>query len=286
MSWTGPIRRSSVTRMLAKSDIRRKSLTNLYVRFFTSGRRRRGAGHGRDGPERAFANLGHALYGWPPPQLRNRFVVADIFREVDEEVRREHYAKLWRKYGPYVIALAVALVLAVAGREGWRHYDEQRRFEQSARFADALNLLDTGATSEAIAALNALAEDGGPGYAALAGIRAAQQLAKDGKIEAAVAAYDRVAENGAAPLDSLAVVLAGYLQVDRGDPATVRGRIEPLLEPGNPWRPAAMEIAALLAVRGGDRDQARELYRGLADDAATPAALRARATEILAALKG
>ena len=46
--------------------------------------------------------------------------MADIFQEVDEEVRREQLKKLWERYQNYVIAVAVVILLAVGG---WRAYD-------------------------------------------------------------------------------------------------------------------------------------------------------------------
>ncbi len=42
-----------------------------------------------------------------------------LIREVDEELRRDRMRKLWRQGGPWVIAAAVAVVLVVAGYEGW-----------------------------------------------------------------------------------------------------------------------------------------------------------------------
>ena len=36
--------------------------------------------------------------------------MADIFHEVDEEVRREQLKKLWDRYSIYIIALAVLIV--------------------------------------------------------------------------------------------------------------------------------------------------------------------------------
>ena len=38
----------------------------------------------------------------------------NLFKEIDEDLRQERFAKLWKKYGPYIISAAVALVL-VAG---------------------------------------------------------------------------------------------------------------------------------------------------------------------------
>ena len=42
--------------------------------------------------------------------------MSDIFREVEEDVRRERFQKLWKAYGSYAIA---ALVLLFAGIGGW-----------------------------------------------------------------------------------------------------------------------------------------------------------------------
>ncbi len=45
--------------------------------------------------------------------------MSDIFREVEEEVRREQAKKLWDRYGAYVIGVAVLLVAVTAGYRGW-----------------------------------------------------------------------------------------------------------------------------------------------------------------------
>ena len=50
-----------------------------------------------------------------------------IFREIDEELRQENFAKLWKKYGNLIIAGAIVLVVAVGGYQGWRNYDLNAR---------------------------------------------------------------------------------------------------------------------------------------------------------------
>ena len=45
--------------------------------------------------------------------------MADIFHEVDEEVRRERLQRLWDRYSIFIIALSV---LIVAGVGAWRGY--------------------------------------------------------------------------------------------------------------------------------------------------------------------
>ena len=46
--------------------------------------------------------------------------MSDIFREVDEEVRREKLQQLWERHGNLIVAAALLVVLAVGG---WRGYE-------------------------------------------------------------------------------------------------------------------------------------------------------------------
>jgi hypothetical protein len=73
--------------------------------------------------------------------------------------------------------------------------------------------------------------------------------------------------------------------VETGAPDDLAKRLEPLLGAKSPWRYSARELAALVDLRKGDADKARESFTKLADDPKTPAGVRARAVEMLRALK-
>lgn len=208
-----------------------------------------------------------------------------FFREVDEELRREHYAKLWKRYGWYVVAAAVVLVVAVAGYQGWRAYDLKTRTAQGERFAEAMGLTADGQVEAAIGAFSGMAADSG-GYAMLAGFQEAALLARNGDTDAAAAAYRRLV--GDSGLNSiyrdLALILGAIHEMDGGDPGELSRRLAPLTADDNPWRHSAKELTAVLAVRSGNRDLARELFAWLAADAVTPRGMRSRAGEMLSAL--
>jgi hypothetical protein len=210
-----------------------------------------------------------------------------IFDEIEDDLRAERYAKLWKAYGKYIIAALAILVVAVAGYQGWRAYDIKVRSEQSDRFADALTLLADKKPADAQKAFAALADEAGTGYRFLARLRAAAAAAENGEAANAQKLYDAIAADSG--LDRLYRDLATLLSVltglDTGDSAALRERLTPLMADDNPWRYSAKETAALLDIRAGNRKQAYDLLDALAKDAAAPQGIRMRAAELSAAVK-
>ena len=37
--------------------------------------------------------------------------MSDIFREVDEDIRQEKYRRLWDRFGPWVLGVAVLIIV-------------------------------------------------------------------------------------------------------------------------------------------------------------------------------
>ena len=211
--------------------------------------------------------------------------MSDIFREIDEELRRDNLLKLWSRYGRYIIAIAVFALVVAGGIVAWRDHQLSERRAQSTRYAAALTLARDGKEADAVKGFAAIADEGG-GYAILASFEEAALLAKSGDREAAAAAYDRIA--AASELDSnlrgLAVLLSVMQRMPDADPHTTIDRLAPLTASDNPWRPSAIELTALARLKSGDKTGALDLFKSLADDPETPQSLRARAAEMTVAL--
>jgi hypothetical protein len=217
----------------------------------------------------------------PPSDCRSK--VSDVFQEVDEELRRDKAAELWKRYGNYVVGAAVALVVATAGYVAWRDYNHRQAVAHSTAFFDASL---AGDPAKAIPALDTLARETSGGYAALARLREAALLASSGKRDEAAATYRSVAEDGAAPaeLRDLARLLASLQSVEKTSAADLEKQLETLRGSSSPWRYSAYELIGLAALRGGDAAKARELFAKISDDPAAPTAMRGRAAEMIAAL--
>jgi hypothetical protein len=204
--------------------------------------------------------------------------VADIFQEVDEEVRREQLKKLWERYQNYVIAGAVLVVLGVGGWRGYDWWQTKKAAEAGTAFENAITLSEQGKHPEAEAAFAKLAANSTASYRALAQVRAAAELAQT-DAKAAIAAYDKIAADTSIPpaLRDLASLRGGALMIDNGSYADARQRLEPLTASDHTFHHTARELLAVAAWRAGDAAAARHWIEMINADPETPPDERGRA---------
>jgi hypothetical protein len=210
--------------------------------------------------------------------------VADIFQEVDEEVRREQLSKLWQRYGNLVVAGCILIVVAVGAWRGYEWWQAKKAGEAGAAFENAVILAEGGKHQEAEAAFAKLTTDGTAGYRVLARLRAAAELARTDK-SAAVKAYDDIAADKSAGevIQELAAVRAGFLLVDTAPYSEMRARLEPLTAPDKTFRHSARELLALSAWKAGEITAARQWTGMIITDPQSPQGTRSRA-EVLSEL--
>lgn len=212
--------------------------------------------------------------------------MADIFEEVDEEVRRDEQLKLWQRYGKFVIAGMIVVVGITAAIVGWREYQKRISLEESARFEAATKLATEKKAKEAADAYGAVDREARTGYRDLALMREAALKLNAGDAKTAAGLYDQVASGGGDPaLRDLATVLFVTASLETGKPDELRVRLQPLLAKDHTWRHSARELAALISLRTGDAKGAREMLTLIKDDRAAPPSLRRRANELLAVMK-
>ena len=210
--------------------------------------------------------------------------MADIFHEVDEEVRRDQLKKLWERYGSLVIALAVLVVAGIGGWRGYQWWEGKKAAEAGSAFEAAVTLSEAGKHAEAETAFAKIAAQAPAGYRTLARLRAAGELGeRDAK--AAVAAYDELAGDSSLgqTLQDLAALRAGMLLVDSAALNEMQRRLGPLAEPDRAFRHSAREMLALAAWRNGDAAATKRYVDMISSDSETPAGTRSR-IEVISAL--
>jgi hypothetical protein len=210
-----------------------------------------------------------------------------ILREIEEDLREERMASLWKRFGPLVIGAAIALVVAVAGYQIWSGQVRDQRLEAGRQYDTAEEALRAGDLAGAGAAFDAIVADGPEGYALLARFRNAQIAAAEGDAAGARDAFLAIAADGGveALYADLAALRAAMIGLDVGvAPDTLLAELAPLTDDADPWRYVARETSALAELKAGNAAAAKAVFDGLIADAATPAGVRARAQAIAATL--
>ncbi len=207
----------------------------------------------------------------------------EFIREVDEDYRRDRILQIWKRYSGVIIALAVLLVVGVAG---WRYWQNQQRVAAetaSVQFDEANRLARDGKVAEADTVFDALEQQGPAGYRLLARFRSAAETAKRDP-EAGAKDFDTLAgDSGLGDgLRDLARLRAALLRLDSPNPDPALANLQGLAA-GTPFRHTAREMLGLAALKKGDFEEAGRWFDQLSADPETPRNLRER-IEVYAAL--
>ena len=213
--------------------------------------------------------------------------MADIFHEVNEEVRRERLQQLWDRYNIYIIGLAVLIVVGVGAWRGYEWWMAKQAAAAGAKFEAAMMLSEQGKHEQAEKAFAQLVTQAPAGYRVLARFRSAAEL-EHLKPADAVKAYDRLAADSSLSqtLRDLAALRAGMLVVDKASLADMKKRLDPLADSNRAFRASAREMLALSAWHHHDFKTARHYIDMLMGDAGTPPGTRGRAQLLSALIAG
>ena len=211
-----------------------------------------------------------------------------FIREVEEELRSDQLQSFWDRYKYLVIGTAIFIVVATAGYRYWLYHTETVAAASGDRFLEAVKLSDEGKIDEAIVAFEKLADDGAGQYPALAKLRLAGEMSAKGDAQAAIEAYDAISNDLAfdETLRSIAKLRGGLLLVDHGTPDQVADRLQIMTETGKPFRHLAREGMGLAAYKSGNFEEALKWFSAIAEDQETPQSLRQRTQIMLSLLAG
>jgi hypothetical protein len=213
--------------------------------------------------------------------------LSDIFQEVDEELRRERLKQLWERHGNLIVALALVIVVGVAGWRGYQWWDAKKAAEAGTAFEAALALSEAGKHAEAEAAFAKVAADGTASYRVLARFSEAAELGETDP-QAAVKAYDALAADSriGRVMQDLAAVRASLILLDTAPYSELAARLEPLTANDRAFHNTAREVLAFSAWRSSDVAAVRRWVDLIMSDAETPPGIRDRAQVLMALTAG
>lgn len=209
--------------------------------------------------------------------------MADIFREVEEDLRHDKLEEVWRKYGKWLIGIIVMSLVGaviVVLVQGWL---ADKREAESDAFFETVALIDSGDLDAATAALTKISDDSSAGYRTLSQYHHAAILRAQDDDAAALVIYESIAADSgiSQAFRDLAQLRAAWLLADTSSATDLQLRVASLLDDENSWRHSARELLAYAAYREEKYEAARDAYVEIFSDVAAPNGIRTRAVEML-----
>lgn len=211
----------------------------------------------------------------------------DVFlREVDDALRQDEMANLFKRFGVPVIAAVVLGLLGLGGYLWWQHSQQTAANERGEKLVMALDQLEAGHLDTADKQLAPIEKEGGASEIAAKFARAGIAL-EQGRTDEAIGLFSEVAadEKAPKPYRDLATIRKAAAGFDKMKPEEVVDLLKPLAVPGNPWFGPAGELLGMAYLKQGKEDLAGPLFAQIARDEDSPESLRAR-TRQLAGLLG
>ena len=208
--------------------------------------------------------------------------MSDIFREVEEDVRRERFEKLWKAYGNYAIVAVVLLFAGIGGWLKWEQYETKERQKVSDAFIAAQRITNPQSAASAFADL---ARTAPKGYAQVARLSQAGAMLTSGQRDGAIDLYKQIAKDDSGLIGAVARLRAGWALAETASRTELVELLKPLDQPGNAWRLNAREVLAYADYRAMDTKSALTKYAELAADPESPQGLRSRAQAMAVFLK-
>jgi hypothetical protein len=206
--------------------------------------------------------------------------VADLFNEVEEQLRSDRYRTLAVRALPWVLAIVAAALVAGLGYWGWQSYQNKAIAKASDAYSAGLDALQQGRTPDAERQFGAAASSSAKAYKALALMQLGGMRLSENKPADAVKLFDQAA--AAAPdeiIGDAARLKSAFAVLDTAPYRDVEARLTPLMQQDRPYRVQAREALAFAKLMAGDTAGARGDFVIISQtlDAPQGAAARAKA---------
>ena len=209
----------------------------------------------------------------------------DLFDEIKDDIKQEQYAKLWQDVGNYVIGAAVGVVLITAGAVGWSSY---KKSELESRGNDLYHAYVDESNGEADSSLKKYSElesKNENGFSAMARLRKASVLLKEGKPDEAVKIYNQLSKDKKSPVEVREFAEILYLYNSGVNDEEFLSRIKSVAGSEGAFQHSAKELLAFSEINLGNVEGARGIFEWLISDNLTPMKMKERSSEMVGAIK-
>ena len=210
----------------------------------------------------------------------------EFIREVDEELQEERYAKIWRKIGPYVISLAIGIVLFTSGVVFWNNYTEDKKQKLGDDFTAAVELIKEEDFDTALIALERITDKASDGYVTIAKMKKASILIQKKQIMAGLEIYEDLEKTAFdQSFKDMSTILFVLNAIDHKPSDILLDKIERLTE-NSSWKYSALELKGFILLNDKKFAESKKTFNTIIEMGNAPTTLASRARDMLDFLEG
>ena len=210
----------------------------------------------------------------------------EFIREVDEELQEERYAKIWRKIGPYVISLAIGIVLFTSGVVFWNNYTEDKKQKLGDDFTAAVELIKEEDFDTALIALERITDKASDGYVTIAKMKKASILIQKKQIMAGLEIYEDLEKTAFdQSFKDMSTILFVLNAIDHKPSDILLDKIERLTE-NSSWKYSALELKGFILLNDKKFSESKKIFNTIIEMGNAPTTLASRARDMVDFLEG
>ena len=206
---------------------------------------------------------------------------------INEEIRKENYERLWKKYGKVISTFTIALILGSSIYTYWKKQDIADKEAISDRFTAAQNELMSDRKNEAVTKFREIGKVSKKNYATLAKLEYAAILRDKGD-KAALTQYKLIADDNKISkiLRDLAYIYYVNSALDLMDEKELKNNLPLFIKIlpeyiGKSWSLIAQETLAYCYIKLGNKQKAKTTLQSLATSENIPSGMLERARELV-----
>ena len=210
----------------------------------------------------------------------------EFIREVDEELQEERYAKIWRKIGPYVISLAIGIVLFTSGVVFWNNYTEDKKQKLGDDFTAAVELIKEEDFDTALIALERITDKASDGYVTIAKMKKASILIQKKQTMEGLEIYEDLEKTAFdQSFKDMSTILFVLNAIDHKPSDILLDKIERLTE-NSSWKYSALELKGFILLNDKKFSESKKIFNTIIEMGNAPTTLASRARDMVDFLEG
>jgi len=197
----------------------------------------------------------------------------ELIREIEDDIRRERFDKLWKSFGKVMIGISVAIILGTIVVVVMQDHKQSQAMERTAAFIKGIDRLNIEDYKGAIQVFSDLASQNSSSYYGLSMLRKAQAEMALSEQDEAMKTYGELAQHD--PLfGELATLLMIPGESKQAEPVKSATTGSPFYYTHNEWR-------AWQLLQQDKKDEAVSQFLTLYNDPTAPSSMHGRLSEVL-----